>query len=119
MTLAAGALSAAVLMAPASAFLAPGVRQSCSVGLASSSCGSMAASAARRPRGATTLHNSEAFGNSNSNNNNNAGGAKPDGFGAEDLQHALFKTDARRVILFDGDCGFCSEGACADSRVCV
>ena len=29
---------------------------------------------------------------------------------ATDLQHALFKEDSRRVILFDGDCGFCSEG---------
>lgn len=107
-TLAAGALAAAALLAPrASAFLPAGVHQSA------------AALASRRPRqpaaggvrggwrGATTLHNSEAFG---TNSNGNGNKPQPEGVGPEDLQHALFKDDKRRVILFDGDCGFCSEG---------
>jgi hypothetical protein len=110
---AAAAVSAAALLTlpePATAFLPAGVNPLSSA--------ARAASCLRRPRhsgwGATTLHDSEAYGPSPSSSSSSSSGSARAGTAAEqeaNLQHALFKDDSRRVILFDGDCGFCSEGA--------
>lgn len=104
------AAAAALLVAlpqPGAAFLMP----------------SSAAASLRRPReaasvsssssrlGATSLHNPEgAFTGSSSSSSSGRGKGELMGAADDDLQQALFKEDSRRVILFDGDCGFCSEG---------